>query len=91
MSEVSLREQLKELPCRHCDGISGADPCELNKSECPVLKDAPDQILRLVVEAVEGMPEPKCQYKIDTHVVVWNVACQAYNTAIVSFLGRTKE
>ena len=41
------REKLKEIICRNCDGISHADTCELDKRDCPVLREMPDQILSL--------------------------------------------
>ena len=40
-------EQIKVILCQQCDGISDADTCELDMSKCPVLKDAPDQILAI--------------------------------------------
>lgn len=46
-----LEKKLQELLCRHCNGISGADPCELDKDTCPVLRDAPRQIHQLYREA----------------------------------------
>jgi len=51
MSE--LRERLKEIICRQCDGISHADTCELEKDDCPVLRDMPDQILSEVQAEIE--------------------------------------
>jgi len=48
---------IRELLCRHCDGIGNADPCEI-KGECPVLRDAPGQIDDIYREA--GYRLPKC-------------------------------
>jgi len=50
MAGPELREKIKEIFCRQCDGISHADTCELDKAECPVLQTAPDQILALFDE-----------------------------------------
>ena len=47
---MDIREKITEILCRQCDGISRADTCELEKSDCPVLTTAPDQILAIKVE-----------------------------------------
>ena len=36
-------QAIRDLLCRHCDGISGGEPCEI-KDTCSVLRDAPKQI-----------------------------------------------
>ena len=50
-----VREEIREIFCRQCDGISHADTCELDKGECPVLKTAPDQILKIKGEPILTM------------------------------------
>jgi len=55
-NKPTLREQIKVILCRQCDGISYADDCELTKEDCPVLQTAPDQILNLIKEELlEGL------------------------------------
>ncbi len=63
-----IQEKIRELICRHCDGISHADTCELNKEECPILQIMPDQIEALfkdyhqlpreLIKLLDGTREP---------------------------------
>lgn len=46
----AVEKQLKELLCRHCDGISHAESCDI-KQTCPVLRGAPKQITKIFTDA----------------------------------------
>ncbi len=60
ISDEALREDLIALICLECDGVSHADPCELEKKNCPALKEMPDKLLALFLSAgyrrLEGEP-----------------------------------
>lgn len=86
IDECGLREgELfeKRYPKQH--RIDGAfyDTTEIHEQAA---KEYADFILAAFVETVEGMEPPKCQYAIDTHMIVWGVACKAQKTAIVQKL-----
>lgn len=68
--EQSLRERLRELLCRQCDGVSHADTCEMDKRECPVLQTAPQQILSLILDEIDKaeLTQPQIDTVIRRHL-----------------------
>lgn len=55
--EEQIEKQLKDLLCRHCDGIAGGEPCDI-KDTCSVLRDAPGQIDEIYKQDGYRLPNP---------------------------------